>query len=196
MPRRRRHRLPLILHGRLQHGRPSRNIPSPEKPRPYRPLGLVRRLTFRAAFAGFRPSGPVLLSRPLAPAHPYRLWAPVHQFRPSGRVRRLRPSGPAHRYHPLGPVHLSRPSALCACLASRTLRPHDAAKVNSAAIRQREDEPPPSVTATALTPLEIRPPMVTVIAFGISTRISAPHSAAARLSRASVVLSPCVYKMS
>ena len=93
--------------------------------------------------------------------------APVSPFGPCAPVRPFSPCGPT-------------------TLPTSTVLPSVSVKTSR----------PPSVTSTAFTPLEISPPMVAVIVFGISTRISAPHSAAARLSRASVVLSPCVYKMS
>ena len=94
------------------------------------------------------------------------------------------PGCPCVPVSPFGPGRPCSPRAPC---GPRT-EPRSA-RLPSVSVSTRW---PSSVTSAAFTPRETSPCSVTAIVFGISTRIRSPHSAAAQLPRASVVLSPCV----
>ena len=132
-----------ILHGRLQHGG-RRVISLHQKARARIALwALCARLTFRAAFAGFalRALCTCLALWPLLTRIAFGPLCTSFALRAAFAGFALRALRTGITLWALCTCLALRP--LCACLASRTLRPHDAAKVNSAAIRQREDEPPP-----------------------------------------------------
>ena len=132
-----------ILHGRLQHGG-RRVISLHQKARARIALwALCARLTFRAAFTGFalRALCTCLALWPLLTRIAFGSLCTSFALRAAFAGFALRALRTGITLWALCTCLALRP--LCACLASRTLRPHDAAKVNSAAIRQREDEPPP-----------------------------------------------------